>query len=103
MKIVKSFLGIPIRLTSERWSHIEHRHPEMKGEGDTVLNTVANPDYVQQGDKGELIAVKHYAETPLTEKYCIFVYRETGENDGFIVTAYFTSRPAAWRKILWKP
>ena len=102
MKIIKTVGGVPIRLTSERWKHIERRHPEMKGEEERVLESITVPDYVQEGDEGTLIAVKHYAKTPLTEKDCIVVYRELGSEDGFIITAYFTSRPADWRKIQWK-
>ena len=25
-----------------------------------------------------------------------------GEEDGFVLTAYLTNRPASWRKIIWK-
>jgi hypothetical protein len=30
------------------------------------------------------------------------VYKQVNESDGFIVTAYFTSRPASWRRVIWK-
>jgi len=102
MKIVKSVAGIPIRLTPERTEHIERRHPEMSGEGEQFLETLSSPDYVQEGDAGTLIAVRHYPNTPLTEKYCCVVYRELSEDDGFILTAYFTTRPADWRNVVWK-
>jgi hypothetical protein len=75
----------------------------MVDQGQRILGTVSSPDYVQQGDAGTLLAVKHYAKTPLTEKDCVVVYREVGEDDGFVVTAYFASTPAGWRKTLWKP
>jgi len=102
MKIVKSVAGIPIRLTPERTEHIERRHPEMSGEGERILETLSSPDYVQTGDAGCLIAVRHYAKTPLTEKFCCAVYRELSEDDGFILTAYFATRPAEWRNVVWK-
>lgn len=101
MKVVRAVSGVPIRLTRERWLHIAARHPEMKRETDRV-ETIASPDYVQAGDRGTLIAVKHYPRTPLTEKHLVVVYREIGRNDGFVVTAYLTSLPAAWRRIVWK-
>lgn len=44
MKIVKSVKGVPIRLTAERLEHIERRHPEMSGEEDRILETLASPD-----------------------------------------------------------
>jgi hypothetical protein len=103
MKIVKSVRGVPIRLTTERLQHIERRHPEMLSEEERILEVVASADYVQEGDGTTLIAVKHYPKTPLTEKYCAVVYRELGEGDGFLVTAYFTSKPSERRKTVWKP
>ena len=103
METVQSVFGVPVRLPPERWGHIERRHPELKGELGKILETVSSPDYIQEGDGGELIAIKHYSRTPLTVKYCAVVYREIDENDGFIITGYFVDRPAAWRRIIWKP
>jgi hypothetical protein len=74
----------------------------MKGQEVSILETVSSPDAVQEGDAGTLIAVKHYPKTPLTEKFCAVVYKELGLEDGFIVTAYFTTKPAEWRKTKWK-
>ncbi|GIX46026.1 MAG: hypothetical protein KatS3mg131_0237 [Candidatus Tectimicrobiota bacterium] len=74
----------------------------MDGLETTILETVASPDLVQEGDAGTRIALKHYPDSPLTEKFCAVVYRETSELDGFVVTAYFCSRYAASRRILWK-
>lgn len=102
MKIVQSIARVPIRLTSERIRHIERRHPEMKGRQESILETVSSPDSVLEGDAGTLIAVRHYAKTPLTEKFCAVVYRELGSQDGFVVTAYFTTKPAEWRTTKWK-
>lgn len=102
MKIIKSKGGVPIRLTPERLEHIERRHPEMVGEEDRILETVASADYIQEGDAETLIAVRHYEKTPLTRKYRCVVYRELSEEDGFILTAYFSTKPASWRNIVWK-
>ncbi|MCP9446199.1 MAG: hypothetical protein NNA22_01335 [Nitrospira sp.] len=103
MKITRSIAGVPIRLTPERFRHIAARHPEMADQQDRILETVNQPDYVQEGDSGTLIAVKSYPKTPLSRKSCAVVYRELGDGDGFVVTAYFTSRPAVWRRMIWKP
>ena len=103
MKIVPSVAGVPIRLTPERMDHIARRHPDMQGEDQRILETVSQPDYVQQGDAGTLIAVRHYTRTPLTEKYCAVVYREVEAEDGFVVTAYLTRQPAGRREIIWRP
>ncbi len=101
MQIVPSVAGVPIRLTDERLAHIARRHPDMDGQENRILETVAEPDYVQVGDAGTWIAVRHYASTPLTEKYCAVVYREVSPEDRFVVTAYLTRQPADWRQIRW--
>ncbi len=94
---------VPIRLTEERWSHIIRRHPEIKNQKTKVIETISNPDMICLGDFGELLAVRFYQETPLTQKYFIIAYKEISTKDGFIVTAYFTNKPSERRKIVWKP
>jgi hypothetical protein len=94
--------GVPIRLTDERWSHITRRHPEMNNQRERVLETLQEPDMIQQGDFGELLAVRHYLQTPLTSKFMVVAYREVSLDDGFVLTAYLTSRPSARRVTIWK-
>ena len=96
-----SINNVQIRLTNERWEHIIRRHPEMWRENEKVLETVSNPDIIQKGDRNELIAIKFYADTPLTSKYLVVMYKEISSTDGFVITAYFTSKPAG-REILWR-
>jgi len=67
---------VPIRLTEERWSHIIRRHPEIKNQKTKVIETISNPDMICLGDFGELLAVRFYQETPLTQKYFIIAYKE---------------------------
>ncbi len=93
---------VPIRLTQERWKHIVRRHPEMDNQRQRVLETVGEPDMVQQGDFGELLAIRFYSETPLTSKHLVVAYKEGGASDGFVLTAYLARRPSARRKTLWK-
>lgn len=102
MVIVRSVHDVPIRLTRERWEHIAGRHPEMRGQRNRVLETVAEPDLIQQGDGGELLAVRRFPDTPLTEKYLVVPYRKTEPGDGFIITAYLTNQPSTRRPVLWK-
>jgi len=102
MKIVFSTHRVAIRLTPERMDHIARRHPEMVGQEENILEAVADPDLIQEGDGGTKIAVRHYPETPLTEKFCAVVYREVSKTDGFVVTAYFCARSASHRRTLWK-
>jgi len=101
MIIVRSVHGVPIRLTAERWNHISSRHPEMGSEREKILETVAAPDIIQAGDFGELLAVRHWPSTPLTSKHLVVAYREIDSADGFIMTAYLTSRPSKARTTVW--
>jgi len=99
--ITRSRGGVPIRLTDERWQHIASRHPEMKDYRKQVLETLGDPDCVQQGDFGELLAVRMYGGLNLG-RHVVVVYRETGPDDGFVLTAYVTDRPSSRRTVLWK-
>jgi hypothetical protein len=74
----------------------------MKEQRDRVLETLVEPDMIQEGDFGELLAVRFYAETPLTSKYFVVAYREVSAEDGFILTSYLSSRPLARRRVTWK-
>ena len=103
MLIVRSRNGVPVRLTEERWQHIVRRHKEMVDQRERILETAAEPDMIQQGDFGELLAIRFYQQTPLTSKFLVVVvYQEISPEDGFILTAYLTSRPSARRVTVWK-
>lgn len=102
MLVVHSRNGVPVRLTEERWRHIVDRHPEMEGQREKVLETLAKPDMIQGGDFGELLAVRRYTQTPLGEKYMVVAYRETCAEDGFILTVYLSRRSSSGRETLWK-
>ena len=67
-----------------------------------MIETISNPDLIYLGDFGELLAVRFYQETPLTQKYLVIAYKEISARDGFIVTAYFTNKPSERRKVVWK-
>ena len=65
---------------------------------DAILETVENPDLVLRGYRGTLIAVRSHGR----RRYFMVVYRQVSADDGFIITAYFTSkldrRHVVWRK-----
>jgi hypothetical protein len=102
MIIVKSKNNVLLRLTKERWNHIVLRHPEMDGQKDQVLETVADPDLIQQGDFGGLIAIRFYDKTPLTSKHLVVIYKEVADTDGFIISAYYATKPSERRNTVWK-
>lgn len=103
MLLIRSKNGVFIRLSEERWEHIRSRHPEMETQRERVFETIQAPDFIQEGDFGEFLAVRQYAATPVTRKQLVVAYRETNPEDGFVLTAYFTSRSSAARRIVWKP
>jgi hypothetical protein len=93
-----------IRLTDERINHIMINHPETKDCISWIHATIENPDFITAGDFGELLAVKLYDKTPVTnDKYLMVVYKETSKIDGFILTAYFCRSINKTRRIVWKP
>jgi hypothetical protein len=47
--VVHSKNGVPVRLTDERWAHIEEEHAELAGYRAAVLETVAEPGRIYQG------------------------------------------------------
>lgn len=101
MIIVKSAQGVPIRVNHERLEHICERHPEMHGHDELIMKAIGEPDFVQEGDFGAKIGVKKVlGEWP--SKYIIAIYKEVSPDDGFLLTSYFTRKPAEWRNVLWK-
>jgi len=85
--IVQSKMGIPIRLTDERWVHIMEEHCEMADLRSDILETITAPERIFLGNDGERMAVKEH----LPGKYLVAVYRER-EEDGFVITAFLTRR-----------
>ena len=103
LAIIRSVQDHIIRLTNRRWVHITESHDYMSGNREKVLETVTDPDQVVTGDRGASIALRHYAATNITEKTCVVIYRD--EEDGFIITAFLTSRPdkvVRRRRSLWR-
>jgi hypothetical protein len=80
--------GVPIRLTDERWQHIIQEHTELTGLRDEVLKTVTDAERVLSGTGGELLAVRMIE----SGKALVVVYRESGDADGFVITAFLTRR-----------
>ncbi len=102
IETTKSISGKIIRLTLKQWFHIVESHDYMAGNVSKVIEAVNSPDYIVKGFKGELIALKHYSKTNIKEKHCVVVYKEN--KDGFIITAFFTSKPEIVRKrgLIWR-
>ena len=89
-----------MRLSDERWRHIVEHHDDLAGHYHDVLETVATPDAVYEGAGGELLALRRHGD-----RYLVVPYRELSEEDGFVITAFFTTRvrqierrPLVWRR-----
>ncbi|HAW50699.1 TPA: hypothetical protein DCX16_07105 [bacterium] len=102
IETTRSISSKVIRLTLKQWFHITESHDYMAGNITIILETVNSPDYIVKGLKDELIALRYYSKTNLGEKYCVVVYKEN--KDGFIITAFFTSKPETIKKgsVLWQ-
>ena len=99
--ITYSVNSIPIRLTDERWTHIVENHDDIAGYYFDVLETIANPTWIFEGEENELWAVKLVSE----RKAILVIYKELkDQNDGFVITAFFTTkiRKLLRRKTLWQ-
>lgn len=98
-EIVISKNGVPIGLNEERWVHIIENHDDLAGYMDDVLDTVENPDFIIKGYRNVLIALKRISQ----KEFLAVVYKETEGTDGFIITAFFSSKiKINWEVILWQ-
>ncbi|MDA8340047.1 MAG: hypothetical protein M0Z70_12175 [Nitrospiraceae bacterium] len=88
MEKILSVNNVPIRLTEERWLHITEEHSEMAGYYYDAIETISSPDAVFAGKSGECIAVK----TLSVGKSIVVIYRETNSEDGFVITAFITTK-----------
>lgn len=88
MDVVDSVNGVPIRLTAERWSHIVDNKPYMSAYYEKVISTIENPTRVVRGYAGALIALSTLGR----RRYLNVVYRELSRYDGFIITAFNSTK-----------
>ena len=88
MLTVSSKNGVPIRLPDDRWLHITEEHSEMAGYFFDVVETVQEPQVIYEGRAGELLATRAIE----TGKHLVVVYKEVSQGDGFVITAFLTSK-----------
>ena len=102
IEVTRSVSGKIVRLTPKQWFHITESHDYMAGNMTNIMETVNSPDYIVEGSKNELIALKYYPITNLGAKHCVVVYKEN--KDGFIITGFFTSKPETIKKggVMWQ-
>lgn len=83
--------GNEVRLHDDVLERIGRKHGELRGFEPLILETVNDPDLILEGHGRELLAMKHYATTPIGAKHMVVVYREDKQ---LIITAFLTSDPS---------
>ncbi len=102
MQWLRDYINRTIRVTSERWEHIETEHPEMSGDLEKVLETLLTPDKVVRSrtDAQVELFYREYEPTRVGHKLmCIAV--KVLPDDLFLITAYFTDTVKKG-EILWE-
>jgi len=79
---------VEVRLLQTILERILRKHRELRGVESLILETTSAPDLILQGHGKELLALKHYDQTPLGSKDVVVVYREDKQ---LIITAFLTS------------
>lgn len=88
MEIAYSISGVPIRLTTERWDHIVVNKPYMHAFDDAILKAIERPTVILRGYAGSYVAVLNLAR----DRFLHVVYKEVSAEDGFVITAYVSSK-----------
>lgn len=96
MDIAISQNGVPIRLTAERWEHIESNKEYMASHYENLIKAIEHPSMILSGYGGSLVAVLNLSRN----NFLHVVYREINPDDGFVITA-FIARQVNRRKQIW--
>ena len=80
--------GRRIRLSNERWAHINQEHPEVAPYLEDIKDTLTNPTRIvpNEDDDNVNYYYKNFKERQLQYLLVIVKYLN---NHGFIITAYF--------------
>jgi len=98
----RTVTGVRVKLYKQILRRIIGKHKELEGCEDMILETLEDPDFIVEGHKSELLAVRHYDVTPIGSKDMVVVYRE---DKGIVITAFLTSkahRITEKRRIVWQ-
>ena len=93
---------VEVRLLPIILERILRKHRELRGMESLIFETTSAPDMILQGHGKELLALKHYDQTPLGSKDVVVVYREDKQ---LIITAFLTSDHSKLlrkRRTLWQ-
>ena len=90
---ITSEIGKRVVLTRSRYNHICQRHPEVFGVIEKMVETLVSPQTIRRStyDEAVWLFYRFFETTPVTEKYLMVAVRILN-NEGFVVTSYFTDR-----------
>lgn len=88
MDVAHSKNNVPIRLISDRWFHIVENHNDLAGYYDDIIITVEKPNMILRAYGSVLTAIRGTGR----KRYLAVIYKEVSKDDGFIISAYFTSK-----------
>lgn len=102
MVVFTDYEGRFIRLTDERWRHIE-QHPEMRGFWHALAETLSEPEIVVESlsDPEATLYYRFYSQTIVGGKHLCVVAKNWRRDDAFMVTAYLTDRVKKGN-VLWR-
>jgi hypothetical protein len=102
MAVAVSKNKVSVRLTDERWQHITIGHPEVADYYFEILETIEQPELIYEGKNEELIAIKKFEK--ISSKFVVVIYKETNEQDGFIISAFVSKHQQEFdkKKVIWK-
>jgi hypothetical protein len=82
--------GRIIKLTKERWTHINEEHPEMSSYLEEMQETLRNPIAIKEIDYDKDIRYyyRYYKSIESSAKHLLVIIKYLN-GEGFIITAYF--------------
>ena len=80
--------------------HIVEHHDDLAGHYHDALGVVGAPDAAHVADGGELLAIARWP----ARGHLVVVYREVSSTDGFVITAFYTTRirQIERRRLIWQ-
>jgi len=102
MKPLRDLHNGYIRLTGERWEHIESEHPEMFGLLKMIQEVLLAPNRIVRSRTAPEVELfyRDYESTPVSHKFLCTVVKVL-TNDLFVIIAYFTDTTKKG-KVLWE-
>jgi hypothetical protein len=99
---IESKLNKKIRLTEKLFNEIKQKHPEVISQENKIKETLINPNVIRksQYENNAWLFYKFFKTTPVTQKHLMAAIKLLND-DGFVITVYFTDRIKIGEEI-WK-